>query len=243
MVEEKNTKVVESIITELKTELVTGYVKEIKPRIYAVVVNDDYDRAMLFCRYQEFYESPYKKINGKYFTLQYFMKHYMKKRGHDVFRYHRDWSGFNLPSEIFDRAINVFCGDNDEYNNIMKIIYSNCVKYTTKNYNENDKFYVIGVDKLRTKLTKHEIAHGFYYTDSDYRHNMNLLVDSFTAEQYGYLEKQLTDIGYSKKKQIIYDEIQAYLSTESFYRFKRKDIIEKAKKFEKIYKKYYNKKI
>jgi hypothetical protein len=39
---------------EITHPLVVGEVKEIKPHIYAVIVKDDYDRAMLFCRYQEY---------------------------------------------------------------------------------------------------------------------------------------------------------------------------------------------
>lgn len=33
-------------------------IKEVKPNVFAVVVKDKYDRAMLFCRAQEYYESP-----------------------------------------------------------------------------------------------------------------------------------------------------------------------------------------
>jgi hypothetical protein len=61
---------------KIKHPLVKGKVKEIKPFIYCVEVDDDYDRAMLFCRYQEFYESPYKKFRGKPFTWMEYMRHY-----------------------------------------------------------------------------------------------------------------------------------------------------------------------
>ena len=56
--------------------LVKGVVKEVKPFIYCVEVDDDYDRAMLFCRYQEFYESPYKKFRGKPFGWMEYMRFY-----------------------------------------------------------------------------------------------------------------------------------------------------------------------
>ena len=61
---------------KIKHPLVKGKVKEIKPFIYCVEIDDDYDRAMLFCRYQEFYESPYKKFRGKPFTWMEYMRHY-----------------------------------------------------------------------------------------------------------------------------------------------------------------------
>ena len=39
---------------KIKHPLVKGKVIQIKPFIYCVEIDDDYDRAMLFCRYQEF---------------------------------------------------------------------------------------------------------------------------------------------------------------------------------------------
>ena len=55
---------------KIKYDFINGEVKKIKPNIYSVIIKDDYDRAMVFCRYQEFYESPYNEIRGKFFTLE-----------------------------------------------------------------------------------------------------------------------------------------------------------------------------
>jgi hypothetical protein len=33
-------------------------IEEVRPNVFAVIVKDHYHRAMLFCRVQEFYESP-----------------------------------------------------------------------------------------------------------------------------------------------------------------------------------------
>ena len=53
---------------KIKNEYVNGEVKQIKPNIFAVSIKDNYERTMLFCRYQEFYECPYEEIRGKFFT-------------------------------------------------------------------------------------------------------------------------------------------------------------------------------
>ena len=41
---------------KIKHALVKGEVKQVFPKIFCVTVDDDYDRAMCFCRMQEFYE-------------------------------------------------------------------------------------------------------------------------------------------------------------------------------------------
>ena len=81
--------------------LVKGKVKEIRPSVYCVIVDDNYDRAMLFCRYQEFYESPYKKFRNKYFSWMEYMRHYKDHWKKDTFTYPIDWSGYNIQSNIW----------------------------------------------------------------------------------------------------------------------------------------------
>jgi len=74
-------------------------IKEVKPNIFAVIVKDNYDRAMLFCRGQEYYESPNKKFRGKYFSIWDYMKWYSEEYGRG-FSYGSDWSGFNIPFDV-----------------------------------------------------------------------------------------------------------------------------------------------
>ena len=56
-------------LKSFKSKVVSGSINKIMPHIYAVIVKNDYDRGMLFCRYQEFYESPFPEIRNKEFTL------------------------------------------------------------------------------------------------------------------------------------------------------------------------------
>ena len=51
--------------------------KEIKGGIFLVEFDNQYDLAMTFLRYQEFYESP--KFKGKRFTIIDFMEWYSKE--------------------------------------------------------------------------------------------------------------------------------------------------------------------
>ena len=119
---------------KIKHPLVKGVIKEVKPRIYCVTVDDDYDRAMLFCRYQEFYESPYKKFRGKPFTWMEYMRHYKTAWKKRTFTYPDDWSGYNIPSNVMHRANHIFCKDT-EYDQIMNDIYFYCA---IDSQNKND---------------------------------------------------------------------------------------------------------
>ena len=72
---------------KIKNALVKGEVKQVFPKIFCVTVDDDYDRAMLFCRYQEFYESPYKQFRGKHFSWAQYMRYYKDQWKKDTFTY------------------------------------------------------------------------------------------------------------------------------------------------------------
>jgi len=88
-------------IISKKNSLVDYELHRVKKSIYAVKIDDQYQRAMLFLRYQEFYESPYKRFQGKNFDIFEFMDYYRKKRDADAFTYPKDWSGYNIPSDSF----------------------------------------------------------------------------------------------------------------------------------------------
>ena len=50
-------------------------------------------------RVQEYYESRYPSIKGKYFPIEDFMDIYSEKNGN--FTYTLDWGGFNIPGNIY----------------------------------------------------------------------------------------------------------------------------------------------
>lgn len=211
--------------------LVLGEVKEIKPRIFAVIIKDDYDRAMLFCRYQEFYESPFDEIRGEYFTLEELMRIYTKKKKKSHFTYPSDWGGYNIPSDVLLKAFKVFAGTKNQYDKIMYEIGFFCEKKTN-----GLPFYLIGVDKLKSKTMNHEIAHGLYYTNHSYKEVCNTLINDIPIRVYNRIKKELIKIGYFDDKKIIDDEIQAFLSTGLIREFDDDDIKNLSKKFIKNFK-------
>ena len=213
----------------IKHPLVKGKVKEIKPFIYCVEIDDDYDRAMLFCRYQEFYESPYKEIRNKFFSWEKFMLVYRSKWKKNLFTYPEDWSGFNIPSNIIFKGLTVFDKDKGPYDEIMSDIWYACENYPLRFNKPRTKWYLIGADTLKSKTMDHEIAHGLYYTNKQYKNNCNELISKIKPTHYNKLKKTLMMMGYVGDKKIIDDEIQAFMSTGLYNGLEKKEL----KKYEK----------
>ena len=198
---------------KIKHPLVKGIVKEIKPRIYCVTVDDDYDRAMLFCRYQEFYESPYKKFRNKPFTWMEYMRFYKDAWKKRIFTYPDDWSGYNIPSHMLQQAHHMFCKDT-EYDSIMNDIYFHCANDATeKNDGTRCDWYLIGASSKDLKTMDHEIAHGLYFTNKEYKKEVTKLIKGIKPTHHEKLKKKLIKMGYVNDRKIIDDEIQAFMST------------------------------
>ena len=218
--------------------LVKCVVKELRPNIFGVSIEDNYDRALLFCRYQEFYESPIKKIRGKFFTLPTLMREYKNYTDMDTFTYPRDWAGYNIPSHILWRAYDTFYKDRNEYDKVMSDIIYFCENYPLRFNKPRTKWYLIGADSFDSNIMNHEIAHGLYYTNKEYKKNCDKLISKIKKSDYNLMKKILFEIGYSDDKKIIDDEIQAYISTGLHGNFSgdrikkyQKEFIENFKKF------------
>jgi hypothetical protein len=226
---------------KIKNTLVRGKVIEILPKIYGAVIPDDYDRAMLFCRYQEFYESPYKKIRGKYFTLIEFMRTYVKERKANIFTYPWDWTGYNIPSSTLEMANNIFYKET-EYDVIMNDIYFYCA-IDSQNRNNGTKchWYLIGADNFSSKTMDHEIAHGLYFTNKKYKKSCDLLVSEIKKKDYNSVRKALIKMGYVDDSKIIDDEIQAFFSTGLYKSFDNDNNRKYVKGFQNNFKEYYSK--
>jgi hypothetical protein len=216
--------------------LVKGKVKEIKPNIYCVMVDDDYDRAMLFCRYQEFYESPYKKFRGKAFTWMEYMRFYKNDWKKKTFTYPIDWSGYNIPSNIVEEAVDIFYKET-EYDEIMNNIYSHCaLDSQNKNDGTRKKWYLIGASSKDLKTLNHEIAHGLYYTNEEYKNRMSHQLSLMPKKIMDKIDKKLIKMGYVNDRKILDDESQAFLSTGLYNGLDTKEIMKYEKPFIKIFK-------
>lgn len=205
-------------------------IKEIYPNLYHVKFKDRYTETMTFIRLQEFYESSLSNIRGQYFTLEEFMDSYAKFKGN--FTYCTDWSGFNVPGNVVLEFIELFqnCMWDNTRKKEMLLIYT--LERKVRNF-DTGKFYVIATHK--NEDLSHEIAHGLFYLRPSYRRAMEKLVD-FKNKNIKKLKRDLLKIGYDKR--FLVDEIQAYLSTDTWDKF---EDIELINKFKKVFKRYTKK--
>ncbi len=221
---------------ELDFKLVKGQVLEVKTNIYAAVIPNGYDRAMLFCKYQEFYESPFENIKGKIFSMEEFMKIYTERDNSDTFNYPNHWAGFNVPSHILTEASETFLS---YYTNDYDLIMKNIIYFCNNNSGPETPWYLIGIDKKDSDFASHEMAHAYYYVNSYYKLKMNELVEQIEPKDFQYLKSQLIDCGYCDEKELVYDEIQAYMSTGNFQDWKIKIFEKYNNSFKEIFNKYH----
>jgi hypothetical protein len=182
-------------------------IKEVKPFIFTISVRDRYERAMLFCRVQEFYESPNVKFRNKSFSIWDYIEWYSKE--YNGFTYPFDWSGYNIPLEVAEKCYSVSKIEN-KYDELFKNII-----FEIKNKCNENKAYIIGVDENKDNLYKHEMCHAFYYLNKSYKKEVNKILSKIDKKTIKNMCKNLFYMGYSKK--VAKDEIQAYLISDFFY--------------------------
>ena len=173
--------------------------------IYVVTVKDRFDRAMLFCRVQEYYESSSNKFKGNPdFHIFDYVRWY-SKRNNNVFSYASDWSGFNFPAKAAHECY-LTCPHETAYDYaMMNIVHKIMAR------GDIEKAYIIGTDKLSGELFRHEMAHGLFYTNDEYRKLQLENINALSKKIHSKLAKALKSMGYHAD--VIPDEIQAYMST------------------------------
>lgn len=228
------------LISKKKSSLVSYELYRIKRKIYAVKVEDSYERAMLFLRYQEFYESPYKQFQGKNFDVWEFMNQYRKDRG-TYFTYPGDWSGYNIPSDSFNKCIKgvfdvkVNTTPYDQYMFDIKWAITEDLKGYAPDPSK-EKFYLIGVDQIEGDIMDHEIAHALFYFNAQYRKEMTGLVKDLPMRKFNGMQNILLRLGY--RKEVITDEIQAFMSTGLWDEMERLKLKEDTLRFGEVFKRY-----
>jgi hypothetical protein len=179
--------------------------KEVRPNIFAVIVPNNYDRAMLFCRVQEFYESDSELFRNQDFDMWEYMRWYSAKNK-GVFTYTKDWDGFNIKLVT---ALNCIVGIKNltPYDNIMQEIIDE-ILLTNHPYD----VYIIGVKSETCDTFKHELCHALYNINNEYK----ILADEISGlyisrDTFYKLAGNLEEIGYNKD--VVPDELQAYFLT------------------------------
>jgi predicted unusual protein kinase regulating ubiquinone biosynthesis (AarF/ABC1/UbiB family) len=72
---------------------------------------------------------------------------------------------------------------------------------------------LIGASSRDKGTINHEIAHGLYYTNNEYKKIVTTLIRKIKPTHYDKLKNKLVKMGYVDDKKIIDDEIQAFMST------------------------------
>ena len=159
------------------------------------------DLCRSFLRMQEFYESPYPEIRGRYFTLPEYIMLYTKDHG-KPFSYYTDWHGFNIPGEALRRFGRVF---KDKLTTPEQLILS--IKDVT---------YLIGTHDDCAEALDHELAHARYHTDLRYRTRAYELVfhlGVYHPREHRAFVEWLKTSGYTTD--VFFDEINAYMATNT----------------------------
>lgn len=200
---------------------------KITDKIIRVKAESTNDLAKYFLRFQEHYESPYWR--GKIFTLGQYRQWYAEATG--AFTYYEDWTGFNIPSFV----LAPFRQGLFDPLTVKEKELLNLFKY------RNDDFYIIGSQDADS--LNHELAHGFFYTDAEYKKNVLKILNRYFAElqvvRDFLLKKQYHE-------SVILDEVHAYVGVDFDWLTKRdvhvsKNIHSKLWKLFKETKKKYTK--
>jgi hypothetical protein len=186
--------------------------KEILPNIFALKIEDGYQRAMLFMRSQEHYESAFPEIKGKHFDIFFFMEKYRKWKGVEYFSYPDDWAGFNVPGNIIESCTkHVLDARNGLFPTPYDYIMDSVISSIKSKIGPETKYYLLGVDNFDGRTMDHELAHGLYHVNDQYKISSYELVLDLPKKIFEGMESILLDMGYCDD--VVCDEIQAYMST------------------------------
>jgi hypothetical protein len=132
----------------------------------------------------------------------------------------------------------MFCGETG-YDDIMNDIYFYCVNdLQTKNNGKHVDWYLIGSSSKDLRTLDHEIAHGLYFTNPEYKKITTKIIKTIKPLHYDKLKKKLIKMGYADNKKIIDDEIQAFMSTGLYNGLDTKELMKYQSIFIKNFKKF-----
>lgn len=174
------------------------FVLKVKIQPYnSVLVSADSQEELniTFMRFTEFYESPNPKFRNQIFTIGQLKNWYSTTYGADT--YHRDWTGFNIPSKVLDPfrqgLFDPLTENENELLNLFKYRY--------------DDYYIIGAQN--DSVLRHELAHALYASNKRYRSSIDLYIKK-NESSLKKISKYIIDKGYCKE--VLNDELQAYIT-------------------------------
>jgi hypothetical protein len=184
-----------------------------------------YDLAMTFWRAQEFYESP--RFQHQVFTQAEYMRWYAKEHGKGSFSYAKDWSGFNVPSSALESCYEHHT-ERLPYDRFMLHIMKACEFLAG-----DEPYYLIGANSKSHDVLQHEMAHGLFSTNLQYRAAMHDAWSSLRSDAKACIEIMLEGMGYAPS--VWADEGQAYLATGISEKMEQIVTLEDAVPFQNIY--------
>ena len=184
---------------------------KLRPQIYSLTFDEKKDLIYHFMRWQEIYESAGENFRNKPFQLIDYIKWYSFQHGTGNFDYYSHWAGFNIPGDIIKDFYPLITDKND-HDNFMFQIYNYCTRDAG-----TDKIYLIGSRSGESVTLRHEVAHGLFYTNEQYKLESLHLVSQLPQDIYDKLEAELFYFGYCNE--VINDEIQAFMATGLGKRF------------------------
>lgn len=194
---EKNVSYNKDIKNEITTSEVSDSIKviNISEDIYLLMFENQYELASTFLRFQEYYESP--EFKGKIFTLDEYKKWYSKINGQ--FTYYSDWDGFNIPSYVLEPFYEEkFDPLSQKEKDLLSLFKNN-----------NNKFYIIATHKntnSRSNTLNHEISHGLFYTDDQYKKSALKILSNFDTTK---IKSELILTG-GYHEDVLDDEVHAF---------------------------------
>lgn len=193
-------------------------IKNINDKIVLLTFDDQIEAANAMIRFQEYYESPDPTIRGKIFTTGYLKHRYSvrprSRAGGFLYvggrTYEGDYNGFNFPSKTLKPFIRGFF----DPLTLAEAEIVEIFKYRT------DDFYIIAVHSdgpSEDHCLDHEIAHGLYGTNPEYKRQVDEYFSVLSEDQCSELakfQKVLIDWGYADDPYIMRDESHAYLGVD-----------------------------
>ncbi len=172
-------------------------------KIIHIQCDNLYQLTSSFMRIQEYYESNIPCIRNNYFSMEKFMDCYAAEFGN--FSYCIDWVGFNVPGHVIDKFFTLFAHDLLVKEKYLRDLISDSVS--------TSRYYVIGTIGSSKSAINHELAHAMYYLCPTYKADMQQCISSLSLRRYNAIKRVVLDMGYTKE--VVDDEIQAYLATSS----------------------------
>jgi len=202
------------------------------PNVIAIIVPDQYQLGMLFCRVSEYYECPNEIFRGQEFDIWDFMEWQRLESG--FFDYPKRWHGYNLP---FKSATKCYEG------RFLRTPYDNLFIDILNYHNKDGMFnngYIIGATSAKGSTFKHELCHALYYTNREYKILADEITKSIDWQDYLIFEDNLLSLCYTAS--VINDEIQAYMMTNYKAKYFSKGVdIDTLNELHKKYKEQLNK--